>query len=121
MNAPRQLHDLGQILWLDNITRGIVDDGTPQRYISDLLVTGLTSSPTIFDHAISRGDTYDDAIRDKRSEGKADETLFFELGKKLAQRIGGELQGNGSPADGHDSSTTALIRRYVQARDRSAT
>jgi transaldolase len=79
MKATRQLHDLGQSLWLDNITRGILNDGTLQRHISELSVTGLTSNPTIFDHAISNGDFYDDAIRLKASEGKSGEALFFEL------------------------------------------
>jgi transaldolase len=79
MNATRQLHDLGQSLWLDNITRGILNDGTLQRYISELSVTGLTSNPTIFDHAIKNGDAYDDAIRRKGIEGKSGEALFFEL------------------------------------------
>ena len=79
MKATRQLHDLGQSLWLDNITRGILDNGTLQRYISELSVTGLTSNPTIFDHAIKDGDRYDDAIRRKAAEGKSGETLFFEL------------------------------------------
>ena len=79
MKATRQLHDLGQSLWLDNITRGILNDGTLQRYISELSVTGLTSNPTIFDHAIKNGDFYDDAIRCKAVEGKSGETLFFEL------------------------------------------
>jgi transaldolase len=79
MNATRQLHDLGQSLWLDNITRGILNDGTLQRYISELSVTGLTSNPTIFDHAIKNGDFYDDAIRRKAAEGKSGEALFFEL------------------------------------------
>jgi transaldolase len=79
MNATRQLHDLGQSLWLDNITRGILNDGTLRRYISELSVTGLTSNPTIFDHAIKNGDFYDDAIRRKAAQGKSGETLFFEL------------------------------------------
>ncbi|MEO8452824.1 MAG: transaldolase [Gemmatimonadota bacterium] len=79
MKATRQLHDLGQSLWLDNITRGILDDGTLQRYISELSVTGLTSNPTIFDHAIKKNDFYDGAIRRKAAEGKSGETLFFEL------------------------------------------
>ena len=60
MKATRQLHDLGQSLWLDNITRGILDDGTLQRYISDLSVTGLTPNPTILDHAITKGGFYDE-------------------------------------------------------------
>ncbi len=79
MNATQQLHDLGQSLWLDNITRGILNDGTLERYIRELSVTGLTSNPTIFDHAITKGDFYDDAIRKKSAEGKSGEPLFFEL------------------------------------------
>src|SRR5664279_2877914 len=79
MKATRQLHDLGQSLWLDNITRGILNDGTLRRYISEWSVTGLTSNPTIFDHAMTNGDLYDDAIRRKAAEGKSGEALFFEL------------------------------------------
>ena len=79
MKATRRLHDLGQSLWLDNITRGILDDGTLAGYIDDLSVTGLTSNPTIFDHAFKNGDLYDDAIQRKAAEGKSGETLFFEL------------------------------------------
>jgi transaldolase len=79
MKATQQLHDLGQSLWLDNITRGILNDGTLQRTISELSVTGLTSNPTIFDHAITNGDLYDDSIRRKATPGKSGETLFFEL------------------------------------------
>ena len=62
MNATGQLHAIGQSLWLDNITRGMLDDGTLARYIDTLWVTGLTSNPTIFDHAIRNGTAYDDAI-----------------------------------------------------------
>jgi transaldolase len=79
MSTTRQLHDLGQSIWLDNITRGILDDGTLERYIRDMSVTGLTSNPTIFDRAISGGDRYDDAIRQNAAQGKAGEALFFEL------------------------------------------
>jgi transaldolase len=79
MKATRQLHEIGQSLWLDNITRGILNDGTLQRYISDLSVTGLTSNPTIFEHAIANGDWYDEGIRRKVGEGKSGEALFFEL------------------------------------------
>jgi len=79
MNATRQLHDLGQSLWLDNITRGLLTSGTLSRYIMELAVTGLTSNPSIFDHAIKNGDFYDDAIRKKAVEGKSGEELFFEL------------------------------------------
>jgi len=79
MKATQQLHDLGQSLWLDNITRGLLANGTLARYISELSVTGLTSNPTIFDHAIQNGDFYDDAIRQKTLAGKSGEALFFEL------------------------------------------
>lgn len=79
MKPTQQLHDLGQSLWLDNITRGLLNDGTLRRYISELSVTGLTSNPTIFDHAIKNGDVYDDAIRRKAAAGKAGEAMFFEL------------------------------------------
>jgi transaldolase len=79
MNPTRQLHDLGQSLWLDNITRGILNEGTLQRYIDELSVTGLTSNPTIFDHAIRNGGWYDAAIRQGKAEGKSGEALFFAL------------------------------------------
>ncbi|HEY5491826.1 MAG TPA: transaldolase family protein, partial [Gemmatimonadaceae bacterium] len=86
MNATHQLHELGQSLWLDNITRGMLDDGTLRRYISELSVTGLTSNPTIFDHAISNGAFYDEAIGSKAAEGKSEEVLFFELAIEDLQR-----------------------------------
>jgi transaldolase len=79
MNATRQLHNMGQSLWLDNITRGLLDDGTLKHYIDDLAVTGLTSNPTIFQKAIQGSAFYDDAIAQKRRQGKAGEALFFEL------------------------------------------
>jgi transaldolase len=79
MNPTRQLHDLGQSLWLDNITRGLLSSGALARYIGDFAVTGLTSNPTIFDHAIESGDFYDEAIRRKTLAGKSGEALFFEL------------------------------------------
>ncbi len=78
MNATRQLHELGQSLWLDNITRELLTSGTLGRYIGELSVTGLTSNPTIFDQAIGTG-AYDEAIRNKADEGKSGEALFFEL------------------------------------------
>ena len=70
MNAPQSLHDKGQSLWLDNITRDILDDGTLKRYIDEWSVTGLTSNPTIFDHAIKNSTAYDAAIADKLKKGK---------------------------------------------------
>jgi transaldolase len=79
MNVTQQLHDLGQSLWLDNITRGLLIDGTLRRYVRDFSVTGLTSNPTIFDKAIKDGEFYDAAIRQKTAAGKSGEALFFEL------------------------------------------
>jgi transaldolase len=75
----RQLHDLGQSLWLDNISREILANGTLARYISELSVTGLTSNPTIFDKAIGAGSFYDDAVRMLRRQGRSGEDLFFAL------------------------------------------
>jgi len=79
MKVTQQLHELGQSLWLDNITRGLLSSGTLARYIDELSVTGLTSNPTIFDKAIGGGDLYDEAIREKARAGKSGEALFFEL------------------------------------------
>ena len=79
MNATQALHQLGQSLWLDNITRTLLQSGTLARYIRDLSVTGLTSNPTIFEHAIGAGDSYDASIRALHDEGLAEEALFFEL------------------------------------------
>src|SRR2546428_855664 len=79
MNATQRLHDLGQSLWLDNIPRDLLDSGTLKRYIDELSVTGLTSNPTIFDHAIKNSAAYDAAIGTKLRTGTSAETLFFEL------------------------------------------
>jgi transaldolase len=79
VKATRQLHDLGQSLWLDNITREMLDRGTLGRYIAELSVTGLTSNPTIFEHAIAKSAAYDAAIRTKHEGGKRGEQIFFEL------------------------------------------
>jgi transaldolase len=79
LNAPQQLHNFGQRLWLDNITRALLTSGTLARYIKDFAVTGLTSNPTIFEHAISHSDAYDDAIRLHAGAGASGEALFFEL------------------------------------------
>ena len=79
MKPTKQLHDLGQSLWLDNITRGILDDGTLEGYIRELDVTGLTSNPTIFDKAITGGNDYDEQITELREQGLEAEQLFFEL------------------------------------------
>src|SRR5579863_1668404 len=79
MSATQQLSALGQSLWLDNITRAMLNSGTLSRYIRELSVTGLTSNPTIFDQAIRSAGIYDEAIRAKARAGKSGEPLFFEL------------------------------------------
>ncbi len=79
MKATKELHDLGQSLWLDNITRDLLDNGTLKRYIDELSVTGLTSNPTIFEHAISKSKSYDAEIGRLLSNGLSGEELFFEL------------------------------------------
>lgn len=79
MSNTRELHDAGQSLWLDYITREIIEDGTLERYVDELSVTGLTSNPTIFDKALQGGDHYDAQIASLLGEGKGGEELFFEL------------------------------------------
>src|SRR2546425_2048766 len=77
--ALLQLREAGQSLWLDNITRDLLTSGTLKRYIDELSITGLTSNPTIFDHAMTKSQAYDAAIRQKIGQDKSDEELFFEL------------------------------------------
>src|ERR1700676_374401 len=79
MKATQLLHNLGQSIWLDNITRDLLTSGTLKKYIESLSVTGLTSNPTIFDHAISHSIAYDAEIRRLVGRGLSGETLFFEL------------------------------------------
>ena len=79
MKATQLLHELGQSIWLDNITRDLLDSGTLKDYIYDLSVTGLTSNPTIFDHAIKNSAAYDTAISKKSTTGASTEDIFFEL------------------------------------------
>jgi transaldolase len=79
MKATQTLHNRGQSIWLDNITRELLDSGTLKRYIDELSVTGLTSNPTIFDHAITHSKSYDSEIRRLVSAGLSGEALFFEL------------------------------------------
>jgi len=78
MKATQMLHNLGQSIWLDNITRDLLDSGTLKLYIDDLSVTGLTSNPTIFDHAITHSKSYDPEIRWLVGTGLSGEALFFE-------------------------------------------
>src|ERR1700756_349815 len=79
MKPTQALHNLGQSLWLDNITRNLLRTGVLRHYIDELSVTGLTSNPTIFDHAIKNSDDYDGAIRSRLAQGEAGERLFFDL------------------------------------------
>ncbi len=79
MKATQTLHELGQSLWLDNITRDLLNNGTLKRYIDEFSVTGLTSNPSIFNHAIKNSSAYDTAIGEQLAKGKAGEELFFDL------------------------------------------
>jgi transaldolase len=130
MKATRKLHELGQSLWLDNITRGLLTSGTLHRYIQELSVTGLTSNPTIFDHAIKNSSDYDDAIRQKVKEGKSGEELFFELAiedlRKAADLfrpihdrtngVDGWVSLEVSPLLAHDTSGTLAAAKALHAR-----
>jgi Cof subfamily protein (haloacid dehalogenase superfamily) len=93
MKATQLLHNLGQSLWLDNITRDLLDSGTLQDYIDELSVTGLTSNPTIFDHAIKGSSSYDVSIRDALSKGKSGEELFFDLALNDVTRAADMFRG----------------------------
>jgi transaldolase len=101
-NATQQLHDLGQSIWLDNITRDLLNSGTLKRYIAELSVTGLTSNPTIFDHAIKNSSSYDPAIREKLSKGKSGEDLFFDLALEDITRAAAEFRSVHDRTDGVD-------------------
>jgi transaldolase len=130
MNATKALHDLGQSLWLDNITRDILDNGTLQRYINELSVTGLTSNPTIFDHAIKNSTHYDSAIREKLVQGKSGEALFFELALEDLRRaadlfrpihektkgVDGWVSLEVSPLLAYDASTTIAAAKDLHLR-----
>src|SRR5512133_2658956 len=79
MKPTQALHELGQSLWLDNITREILNNGTLKRYFSEFSVTGLTSNPTIFHQAINKSSAYDEAIRAGLDAGRSSEDIFFDL------------------------------------------
>ncbi len=89
MKATQLLQNLGQSLWLDNITRDLLNSGRLNRYITELSVTGLTSNPTIFDQAIKSSSDYDAAIRDNLAKGESGETLFFDLAIEDLTRAAG--------------------------------
>jgi transaldolase len=102
MKATKALHDLGQSIWLDNITRQMLNSGTLKHYIDDLSVTGLTSNPTIFDHAIKNSPDYDAAILEKVKTGKSGEHLFFELALEDLTRAAALFRGVHDQTDGVD-------------------
>jgi len=100
MNAIQQLRELGQSLWLDNITRELLDNGELARYIRDFSVTGLTSNPTIFDAAIGAGNAYDAGIREKTRAGKSGEALFIELALEDLRRAADLFKAVHQASDG---------------------
>ena len=130
MKPTQKLHDLGQSLWLDNITRDLLSSGTLQRYRDELSVTGLTSNPTIFDHAIKNSTAYDEAIRQKLKEGKSGEELFFELALEdlilaadlfrpvydYSSGVDGWVSLEVSPLLAHDTQTTLSEAKDLHAR-----
>ncbi len=130
MKATQLLHNLGQSLWLDNITRDLLTSGSLQRYIDELSVTGLTSNPTIFDNAIKNSTAYDDAIRKKLKEGKSEEELFFELAledltqaadlfRPIYERtdgVDGWVSLEVSPLLAHDTASTIAAAKTLHAR-----
>lgn len=130
MKATQLLENLGQSLWLDNITRDLLDSGTLQHYIDELSVTGLTSNPTIFDHAIKDSAAYDADIRDAVSKGKADEEVFFDLALNDITRaadlfrvindktngVDGWVSLEVSPLLAHDTGSTIAAAKQLFAR-----
>jgi transaldolase len=130
MKATQLLHNLGQSLWLDNITRDLINSGTLKRYIDELSVTGLTSNPTIFDHAIKNSSSYDAAIRKKLDEGKSGEELFFELAVEDLTRaadlfrpvfertngVDGWVSLEVSPLLAHNTASTLAAAKSLHAR-----
>jgi transaldolase len=129
VKATEILHDRGQSLWLDNITRSMLDDGTIQRYINSYSVTGLTSNPSIFDKAIGSGE-YNDAIREKAHKGLSDEDLFFELAIEDLRRaadlflsihertdgVDGWVSLEVSPLLAYDTARTVEVAKSLHAR-----
>jgi len=93
MKPTQQLHDLGQSLWLDNITRGLLSSGTLAGYIRDLSITGLTSNPTIFEKAIGDSNFYDSAISQAAAQGKNGEALFYDLALEDLQKAADLFRG----------------------------
>jgi transaldolase len=132
MKATQLLHNLGQSIWLDNITRDLLDTGTLKRYIDELSVTGLTSNPTIFEHAIRNSHAYDAPIREKLASGKSGEDLFFDLALEDITRaadlfrpiydrtntVDGWVSLEVSPLLAYDTASTLRAARELFARAR---
>ena len=130
MKATQLLHDAGQSLWLDNITRALLESGGLRRYLDELSVTGLTSNPTIFDHAIKNSRDYDAAIREKTAAGKSGEGLFFELALEDLTRaadlfrpihqatngVDGWVSLEVSPKLAYDTASTVAAAKELSAR-----
>jgi transaldolase len=130
MKATQQLHDLGQSLWLDNITRQMLDSGTLKRYIDELSVTGLTSNPTIFDNAMTHGDSYDKEIARLASSGLSAEDAFFEMAIEDLRRaadlfaaihqrtatVDGWVSLEVSPVLAYDAKTTVSVARKLHEK-----
>jgi transaldolase len=130
MNATERVHDLGQSIWLDNITRELLDSGRLSRYIEDLGVTGLTSNPTIFHQAIQSSADYDAAIRADPSSARAAEALFFDLALEDLGRaadlfrtvydrtcgVDGWVSLEVSPLLAHDAANTLAAAEALHAR-----
>jgi transaldolase len=102
MKATQLLNQFGQSIWLDNITRDLLDSGTLRQYIAELSVTGLTSNPTIFDHALKKSDAYDGSIRAGLKQGRSGETLFFDLALQDITRAADEFRATFDRTDGVD-------------------
>jgi transaldolase len=130
MKATRTLHDMGQSLWLDNITRGMLRNGSLRQHIDELSVTGLTSNPTIFDHAIKNSSDYDTAIKAKLDAGKSGEDLFFDLAledinaaadlfRPIHERtagVDGWVSLEVSPLLARDTQTTIAVAKELHSR-----
>ncbi len=130
MKATQLLHDAGQSLWLDNITRALLASGGLRRYLDELSITGLTSNPTIFDHAIKNSHDYDAAIREKTAAGTSGEGLFFELALEDLTRaadlfrpihqatngVDGWVSLEVSPKLAYDTASTVAAAKELSAR-----
>src|SRR5215470_15149302 len=130
MKATQKLHNVGQSLWLDNITRDLLNSGTLKQYIAELSVTGLTSNPTIFDHAIKNSTAYDSAIYEGLKQGKSGEALFFDLALEDITRaadifkpiynetntVDGWTSLEVSPLLAHDTKSTLAAAKDLHAR-----